>query len=179
MSRVTNKIKRNRMRKRKTRTVIARPASRVVSPKTVQRIEEVVPSDVCVLAKQWGNITVFHCGHRGREFFTHVLFGEKYDSNSGYKDKCGPCLLKEMKRVMGRCSLCGKPILPGSAFGHDRSFGSERRRVFPRGLFTCCRRGCCPPWGMVGTWGAQGGLNVPTTRTVKLSDGHKLIVMSG
>ncbi len=178
MSWVTNKIKRNRGRLRRPEVKIRRFVQQIPGKGSVIMTERIIPPDVCVVGKQWGEIVTYLCGHRGRRHFIHWLYGEEL-TGMAQRKKCGPCVLREMKNIIGRCALCAKPILPGDPFGRASNLGDNRPLRVPQSHWICCRRGCCPPWGMIGTWAGGGAIRQPEIKKVKFGNGGVIIAMRG
>ena len=147
MSRVTNKLKRNR------------------GCNQLPVMEK--NQEVCVLAQQSGKVIVYGCGHRAREHYTCLLGGEVNDSDTSKNTAlCGACFLKCIRSASGQCSLCGGVILPGDPFGYDYKMNETQERKFPASSFVCCRIGCCSTGHMAGTWTARRLMIAP--KVVKL-----------
>ena len=107
----------------------------------------------------------FACGHDYATRFGHDFYGERMevaDSYAAMREKCGDCMLAEIKPLIIRCCACGHVIMPGegvAAYGNDGSFNAAWCTELPDGktVLGCMRRECCPSGGFfAGHWSSSG-----------------------
>ncbi len=104
----------------------------------------------------------FGCGHEHAKDFDFIFYGIGYKYDATTSDKCGVCVLEEMRSKVIRCGDCGRPIMPGDpvagyvidpdkppnpAWVHTDENG---------GYLGCLSMDCCPSGGAyMGNWDGE------------------------
>jgi hypothetical protein len=107
----------------------------------------------------------FACGHDYATKFGHDFYGERREVADDYaatREKCGDCMLAEIKLLIIRCCACGRVIMPGgpvAAYGDEGKFKKEWSTKLPDGktVLGCMRWECCPSGAFfAGHWSSKG-----------------------
>ncbi len=107
----------------------------------------------------------YACGHDYAVLFGHDFYGERLDVSDQYaakREKCGDCMLAEIRPLLIRCCHCGRAIMPGepvAAYGDNGMFRKEWCTGLPDSdaVLGCMRWNCCPSGGFfAGHWSVRG-----------------------
>ncbi|TSC82727.1 MAG: hypothetical protein G01um101420_85 [Parcubacteria group bacterium Gr01-1014_20] len=120
-------------------------------------------NDECKVIESSDKTCTFDCGHKGPEWFTLAIYGERFNEVRNAKwGMCPDCFIPFFKKMTIRCVRCRLVILPGMAVAlyDDNSEGlylDIATRDKDGGVFGCMRWHCCPSGGfLAGHWSEQG-----------------------
>lgn len=162
--------------------VVATTAEPEAMPESTDRI---------AVEKEEGEPVLHKCGHTAPmavEIHCYGLQVTLTEEAAKAREKCGTCCVKDMKKYVIRCGLCGLPIMPGDGvalYSDNRKTFKDRTRVTLSGgsVVGCLAMNCCPSGGFyAGHWTGtkvksafEGGLSaaelaMKTGKTVIVDD---------
>lgn len=124
------------------------------------------PTDALASVEETGRKVRFACGHRASKKFKIDFFGEvraASDELLKKRERCGPCEAQRLAKIVARCALCGRAILPGegvAAYADDPEYKETwKTRIGSdtQGVLGCLSMDCCPSGGFfAGHWTEEG-----------------------
>jgi len=139
------------------------PGITVPSPGVVEKPKDVPKAtDITSVVNQSGENVAYKCGHIYASSFAHDFYGEIWAVNGWFlakRDRCGECMLAEVKTCTARCALCGFIIFPGESvalYPYNPSLNPAWiTRVGDR-VVGCLRDICCSsPGSYAGYWDGE------------------------
>ena len=98
----------------------------------------------------------FSCGHEGPISFNYDIYGDHIETDKeslSQSEKCGDCIVAEMKKDIIQCCFCGQPIFPGSQvalYGGGKGIRKKWTTKHKGSAIGCMAWECCPSGGFFG-----------------------------
>ena len=110
------------------------------------------------VAKKDARTVGFGCGHAGPDEIVYEVYGVKIKGQFAQgSPNCPECCLKQMRQLIIRCAVCGRPIMPGAVVHLYSSVPSAKPEWTTRhaGELVLCNHADCEGGNPCGRWNGE------------------------